>query len=249
MSYLRAAYNSRVILQALRELLRTRKHSRQAQKNRAAYCPDSLRRRAWVSLLVITSLVERSHDDLEGSRLGSGAHEGLRRFEFRRKLRDLRHVARVDTDRLAGREGSVQLRLDPGDDRSRVGPGRGEAEHARAAGLHGLVGRGNRAARVVEHQDRTLGVQVAVGVADVIERAPDVAESDRGGIGGIGGEKNRGHSGVSFRDVRGLIASTVYIIAHRAGKSRLLLSRVCKLFVKLPALSLLLFPALFMLLI
>ena len=190
---MQAPNNSRGDLQGFRELLRTRKHSRQAQKNRAAYCPDSLRRRAWVSLLVITSLVERSHDDLEGSRLGSGAHEGLRRFEFRRKLRDLRHVAGVHADGEAGGQSAVQLRLDTRDDRSRVGPGGGEAEHPRVAGLDGLVGRRDRAARGVEHEHGALGVQVAVRVAHVVESGPDVAERDGGGIGGIGGEKNSGH--------------------------------------------------------
>tara|TARA_R110002020_G_scaffold350031_1_gene563486 strand:+ start:11085 stop:11594 length:510 start_codon:yes stop_codon:yes gene_type:complete len=153
--------------------------------------------------------VERGHENFERGGLGSGAHEGLSRFQFRREVRDLRHVGRVHADREAGREGSVQLALDSGDDRSRVGPGRGEAEHAGAAGLHGLVGRRDRAARGVEHQDRPLGVQVAVRVAHVVESGPDVAERDGGGIGGIGGEKNRGHGCVLSRRA-GLIALNCY---------------------------------------
>ena len=209
MSYLQAPNNSRGDLQVICELLRTRKHSRQAQKSRAATCPDSLRRGASVSLLVITALVERNGENLERRGLGSGAHEGLSRFQVRLKLRDLRHVGRVHPDCQAGGQSAVQLRLDPGDDRSRVGPGGGEAEHAGIAGLDGLVGRGNRAARGVEHQDRPLGVQVAVRVAHVFERGSNVAEGDRGVIGGIRGEKNRGHGCVLSR-LAGCIALNCY---------------------------------------
>jgi hypothetical protein len=38
-----------------------------------------------------------------------------------------------------------------------------------------------------------------VGIADVFERGPNVAEADWGGVGAIGGEKNSGHFGVLSR--------------------------------------------------
>ena len=153
--------------------------------------------------------MERGHENLEGGRVVGGAYEGLCRFERGRQFRDLRHAAGVHAEASTRADSAVQLTLDARDDRSRVRARGGEAEPPRVAGLHGLVGRRDRAARGVEHQDRPLGVQVAVRVVHVFESGPDVAESDGGGIGGIGGEENVGHGCVLSRRA-GLIALNCY---------------------------------------
>jgi len=137
-------------------------------------------------LLVITSLVERRDGDRETDSVVSLAHGSLSGFQGRAKLRDLRHVRRVHAEAGTRADCAVQLRADTRDDRSRVGPGGGESEHARGAGLHGLVGRGD----VADHKRGPFRVQIGVGVADIGQSRSDIAEGDRGGIGGIGGEKN-----------------------------------------------------------
>jgi hypothetical protein len=152
-----------------------------------------------LQLVLITSLVERGHENLEGGRVVGGAHKGLSRFQLRRQLRDLRDVAGVHADGEAGGQRAVQLALYTRDDGSRIRARGGEAEPARVAGLDGLVGRRDRAARGVEHEHRRLRVQVAVRVVHVFESGTDVAESDGGGIGGIRDEENVGHCGVLSR--------------------------------------------------
>ena len=148
--------------------------------------------------VLIASLVEGHRADDERSRVVVGAHGSLSGREGLPESSHGRDVRRVDADQQAGGQSAVQLRLDGGNLRSSISPGSLEAEDT-ARRLDSLVGRGHEPRAGLEHQRGTLGVQVAVRVADVFERGPDVAERDGGGIGGVGGEENNGHGVCPFK--------------------------------------------------
>ena len=146
------------------------------------------------------ALVEGCRANGEGHAIVLRVNAVLRGHERSAKLAHGRDVRRVNAHERTSGESAVKLALGGRYDASSISARCDKAQDA-VGGLDRLVGSRDEPRAGVEHQRRAFRVQVGMRIADVIESGPDVAECDGGGIGAVGGEKDGGHSGMSFQDI------------------------------------------------